>query len=122
MTGAGETHGQSQPESDPCAPSVDYALNHGWSLVPSLGHGVYEGALTREVNGFTDFVTLPRLGHALVARFYGGPTRDEPRKPGTEWFRHYVPIEVALNWILVNADTDELLHDWIQTDTDSGSR
>jgi hypothetical protein len=115
-----EPDGQREPPPDPCSPSIDYALNHGWSMVPSFGFGTWENALIRNADGFTDFVTLPQLGHALVARLSGGPTRDQPRQPAAEWFKHYVPVEVALNWILVDPNTDELLQDWIRTQQDTG--
>jgi hypothetical protein len=121
MTGE-ETDREQEPKPDPCAPSIDYAMTHGWSMVPSFGLGVYENALIRSAGGFTDFVTLPRVGHALVARVLGGPTRDQPRQPGSEWFKHYVPLEIALNWILVDSRTDELLQAWIRTQEKSGPR
>lgn len=105
----------SQPEdqeSDPLAAAVECALNVGWSLVLQVDYGVCENALIRTVEWFTDLVTLPPAGFSTVVRLQGGPARKQPRRTGHEWWRHHVPPEVALQWLLTNPDDDQLLIQW----------
>ena len=117
----GDNEHSGGPEIDPLAPSVDYALNHGWSMIPHCECGVPENALIRRDGEFTDLVTLPEIGHALVVRLHGGPTRDQPRAPGIAWFRHRVPVELALRWILINPADNDLLLQW-ETEQAGGTR
>lgn len=94
---------------DPLGPYVERALGAGWVLVPQVGLGVCENALLRPRAGVTDLVTIPVLGHSTAVRLEGGPEPGYPRRTGHEWWRHHVPPEVALEWLLTDPDDDQLL-------------
>lgn len=98
-------------ELDPLDQYVEQALGVGWVLVPQVGLGSCENALIRSDEGVTDLVTIPLLGHSTVVRLQGGPERGHPRSTGREWWRHHVPPEVALDWLLSDPD-DEALVRW----------
>jgi hypothetical protein len=94
---------------DPLHLYVKQALSAGWVLVPQVGIGFCENALLRPNANVTDLVTIPVLGHSTAVRFEGGPEPGFPRQTGREWWRHHVPPEVALRWLLTDPDDDERL-------------
>lgn len=85
---------------DPLYLDIERARHAGWHLVPQAGLGWCENALVRHVDGLSDLVTLPALGHSTVVRLEGGPEPGFPREPGRELWRHQLLPSLALDWLL----------------------
>ena len=85
---------------DPLSLNVERALQAGWNLIPQAGPGWCENALVRTHAEVSDLVALPVLGDSTVVRLGGGPRPGYPRESGRELWRHQVPPEVALDWLL----------------------
>lgn len=98
---------------DPLATSVDRALKAGWILVPQIKGNASDNALVLFGNPYTYLVTLPLVGDSTVACFHGGPPPGRPREPVHEPWRHRVPADVALTWVLSNPRDDRALREWM---------
>ncbi|HEV2779237.1 MAG TPA: hypothetical protein VGX25_07530 [Actinophytocola sp.] len=96
-------------EPDPFAPAIERLVAAGWRLVPQIGHGTCDNALLRTGRRFTDVVMIPILGDSTAVRLHGGPRPGQPRHTGQERWRHHIPLEVALEWILSDAVDDAWL-------------
>lgn len=114
---------------DPIAVTVDQATRQGWRLTPTISFGKPVPALIRSIEGIaahendiakhtTDVVTLPLDGPCEVYRVVGGPSRDRPRNPGEQQFRHIVPLVLALRWVLFDAPDDEMFVEWARANYD----
>jgi hypothetical protein len=100
--------------------AIDQARAAGWSMIPQVGHGTCDNALIRFTDGFTDIVTIPAIGHAIVVRLRGGPLPGRPRWTGHQWWRHQVPTSVAVEWALTDPQDDRLLVEWDKHITPEG--
>ncbi len=99
---------------DPLYVDIERAMQAGWQLIPQVGLGWCENALVRSDDGFSDLVTLPMLGHSTVVRLEGGPRRGFLREPGRELWRHQLPPELALDWLLTSPrDKARLTQVWV---------
>jgi hypothetical protein len=87
-------------EPDPLDPLLQRAVALGWRLVPQVAHGGCDNALMLANGRETDIVTIPWLGDSTVVRLRGGPGPAQLRRTGTEKWRHYIPVEDALHWLL----------------------
>lgn len=104
------------PEPDPLAPLIDQARTQGWAIIPSVGFGVVDHMLIRRRDQLTtDIVTIPPSGDSTVVRLHGAINPVQPRRSGTQWWRHHVPVRVALDWLLSNSDDDHTLNDWLRS-------
>lgn len=99
-------------EPDPLAPSIEQALAAGWQLVPQIGARGCVNALAWFGDGWTYLATIPPHGRSTAVYLDGGPERGHPRQPGLEKWRHHVPIDVAINWILTGPADDHELAAW----------
>uniref|UniRef100_UPI003F491FAB hypothetical protein n=1 Tax=Amycolatopsis sp. CA-151526 TaxID=3239921 RepID=UPI003F491FAB len=105
---------------DPLAHSIEEILRVGWKLTPQVAHGGTENAVWRIRNPYTDVVTLPEWGAAVVVRLIGGPQPRRRRLPGREIWRHLVPVEVAVAWILTDPDDDGQLAEFLEAQGQHG--
>lgn len=105
---------------DPLAESIEEILRVGWELTPQVAHGGTENGVWRIRNPYTDVVTLPEWGAAVVVRLVGGPRPRRRRVPGREVWRHLVPVEVAVAWILTDPDDDAQLGEFLEAQGQHG--
>lgn len=99
-------------EPDPLAPSIEQALATGWRLIPQIGARGCVNALAWFGSGWTYLLTIPPQGRSTVVYLDGGPGRGQPRQPGREEWRHRVPIDLALQWVLDGPADDHELAAW----------
>jgi hypothetical protein len=97
---------------DPLGQEIEQARSAGWSTIPQVGHGTCDNALIRFDRGFFDVVTIPAIGYSTVVRLQGGPAPGQPRMTGYQWWRHHVPVNIAITWVLTNPTDDDLLTEW----------
>lgn len=97
---------------DPLATSIERAFEAGWDLVPQIRADGSDNALVWFGAGFTYVVTIPLRGDATVVFFEGGPPRGHPRSPAREPWRHVVPVDVAMSWVLSGPEDDRALREW----------
>jgi hypothetical protein len=99
-------------EPDPLAAVIEQARDRGWSLIPQVGAAWVDHALMRRDGSYLDVVTLPPMGDAMVVRLSDGVDPAHPRVAGAEWWRHPVPLDVALGWALSGVHDDARLVAW----------
>jgi hypothetical protein len=105
-----------QNARDPLDQDIGWAHNAGWSTILQVGHGACDNALIRSDGWVTDIVTIPDIGYSTVVRLQGGPEPGHPRRTGHQRWRHQVPPEVAVAWVLTNPKDDYMLSEWDKPD------
>jgi hypothetical protein len=91
---------------------IEQAVRAGWQVVPQILYRGTDNGLLRSVGSCADIVTIPLLGWSTVVRLAGGPAPGERRTTGTEVWRHVVPLQLALLWVLSNPADDADLSAW----------
>ncbi len=117
----GELEPQPEPEPDPLAPRIEQARARGWTIIPNIGYGVVDHALLRRFDQWTtDVVTIPPFGDSTVVRLHGAIDPARPRQSLIQWWRHDVPVPVALDWLLGDPENDEDLLRWTHDQRSGG--